>query len=299
MPFADKQGYVDAFLRHFDGFTPENELKMDALRPTADRWNFKAADEMLAFARTHRRRVRGHTLVWHSQVPRWVEERTWDRASLMAFLKDHIQTTVGRYRGQIAEWDVVNEAFDDDGSLRRTLWLDVIGPEYLELALRWAHEADPAAKLYINDFGNERDNAKSDGMLRVARELRDRGVPLSGIGFQSHLKTTWHPTSAELRANLARFTALGLDVHLTELDVGTSETSGSTAQRLGLQAAVYEQVTAACVATPRCTGVTVWGVSDLSTWLGSAEMPLLLDPAFAPKPALAAVERALRVPKGA
>lgn len=271
--------YAPTYLANFESMTPENEMKMDALQPARGSFSFATADAMVDWARARGKTVRGHTLVWHNQLPEWLTSRSWTRDELREVLREHVQSVVTHFRGRVAEWDVVNEPLEGDGTLRSNLWMDVIGPSYVEDALRWARAADPAARLYVNDFSTERLNAKSDGLLALAGDLRERSVPLDGVGFQTHVSTSWHPSPGELEVNLRRFAALGLDVGITELDVA------DLGHDLAAQAAVYRDVAAACRAVAACRGVTTWGISDAMTWLGSASAPLPFDASYAPKPA--------------
>jgi endo-1,4-beta-xylanase len=285
--------YADTFLRHFSALTPENEMKMEVLRPERGRWRFEPADRLVNLACANGKAVRGHTLVWHSQLPRWLMQHAWSREALRAYLRDYVHTVVGHYRGRVCEWDVVNEPLDEHGRLRRSLWRDVIGPHYVEDALRWAREADPSARLLINEHGVERANRKSDGLLALVRRLRDRGVPLDGVGFQMHVTTAAFPSEQELAAALARFAAADLEVQVTEMDVCTLETTASVAERLRVQADVYAHAARACAAQPRCTRFGVWGVSDAASWIGAERRPLLFDAAHQAKPAWTAVSGAL------
>ncbi len=229
--------YRDTFLREFDSLTAENEMKMQALRPRRGQYDFAATDELVRFARRNRTAVRGHTLVWGQALPLWlvdhgaleriglrlapialpalpnalgrlVGETTtmltgWRRDELMAVMKDHIRTVMRRYEGDIAEWYVVNEPMAQDGSLAPTAWRRFIGPDYVEQALRAARTADPEVKLFINDFAVEYPGAKLDGLVRLARDLVARGVPLDGIGLQSHTHILGTPTRRRWRARCA------------------------------------------------------------------------------------------------
>ena len=144
-----------------------------------------------------------------------------DAATLEPVLKQYVQTVVAHYRGKVDSWDVVNEPLNDDGTMRQNLWYRVIGPDYIALALQWARQADPNVELFINDYGAEKPSAKRDGLLRLVNDLRSRGVPLDGVGFQSHFTTSWFATRAELTGTLQQFARLGLHVEITELDVAT------------------------------------------------------------------------------
>jgi endo-1,4-beta-xylanase len=281
--------YVDTFLRHFRALTPENEMKMEVLRPQRARWRFAPADRLVGFARAHDKAVRGHTLVWHSQLPHWVMREPWSRDALRGYLRDYVHTVVGHFRGRVREWDVVNEPLDDHGRLRRSLWLEVIGPGYVADALRWAREADPAARLLINEHGVEWPNEKTQGLVALVRRLLAADVPLDGIGFQMHVTTAAFPSERQLAAGLRRFATLGLEVQITEMDVSTTETAGGVAGRLRAQADVYAQAARACAAEPRCARFGIWGVCDAASWIGAERRPLLFDTAYRAKPAWDAV----------
>jgi GH35 family endo-1,4-beta-xylanase len=285
---AAEPAYEGTVAREFDSLTPEYELKADQLLPQPGGWDFSTADLLLAWAESHGKELRGHTLVWHRALPAWMLARSWTRDELLAFLRSYVTTVVGRYRGRIAEWDVVNEALNDDGTWRRSLWYDVIGPDYVEAAFRFAREADPASRLWYNDYGAERANAKSDAILALAARLRGAGLA-DGVGFQAHLDAGVYPSKAELSANLARFAEAGIEVGITELDVSMASAPGTLDDKLRAQAGIYADVAAACRAQPACRRVTVWGVTDKYGWLGPGALPLPFDSSYAPKPAWAAL----------
>ncbi len=293
---AADPSYASTFSRSFDSLTPELELKLDRLLPAPQAYDWSAADDLLAYAEAHGKEVRGHALVWHRALPPWMTSRSWTRAELLAFLEAHVATTVGRYRGRIVEWDVVNEAFNDDGSWRRSLWYDVLGPGYVDAVFRFARQADPSARLYYNDYGVERANAKSDAVLALATRLRRAGL-LDGVGLQAHLDAGWHASAADLDANMARFAEAGVEIGITELDVAMSSLGGTAEERLRQQARIYAGVAAACQAQPACKRLTVWGVTDRYTWLTPADVPLLFDGSYAAKPAYEAVRAALAAPR--
>jgi endo-1,4-beta-xylanase len=277
--------------RAFDSVTPENEMKMEALQPERGEFAFEDADALVAWARERRKRVRGHTLVWHQQVPTWLGEEEWSAAELERVLAEHVRTVVARYRGRVSTWDVVNEPFTDRGAWRTDEgfpFLEVLGPRYAEIALRAARDADPDAKLVVNEIGAEMGGPKLDALVRMAEDFERRGVPLDGIGLEAHLTVGESPTRAGLRATIERLAALGLDVELTELDV--ADPQGDAAG----QARVYEDAAAACAAVARCRRVTVWGVSDRDSWLGAEQRPLPFDAQLRPKPAWWSLTGALR-----
>ena len=281
----------EAVDRGFDSVTPENEMKFEALHPERDEYTFEVADELVTWATDHRKRIRGHTLIWHQQVPKWLGDRRWEPAELERVLVDHVTTVVGRYRGRIDTWDVVNEPFTDAGQARSddgSPWLDTLGPRYVEIALRAARAADPDARLFVNEIGAELGGPKLGALVRMVRDLKARNVPIDGIGLESHLNARTPPSRARLRRTIERLAALDVDVEITELDVVQPDGP------LERQAEVYADVAAACASVPRCVRLTVWGVSDRDSWLGPDQRPLPFDSRLAPKPAWPALTGALK-----
>jgi endo-1,4-beta-xylanase len=247
----------------FGSLTPGNAMKWGTVEPTQGNFNWAEADQIVAFAQAHNQQVRGHTLVWHSQNPSWLTNGTWTSAQLSSLLQNHISTEVGRYKGEITAWDVVNEPFNEDGTYRSTLWYNGLGANYIAQALTWAHAADPAAKLYINDYNVEGVNAKSTALYNLVKSLKAAGVPVDGVGLQAHLILGQVP--ATLQQNIQRFADLGVDVAITELDVRMALPADST--KLAQQKADFKSVMAACVAVARCVNVTVWGFTDSDSWV--------------------------------
>ncbi|MEU6141308.1 endo-1,4-beta-xylanase [Streptomyces sp. NPDC047081] len=285
--------YGDIAGAQFNSLTPGNAMKWGSVEPAQGSFNWTEADQIVAFAQAHNQQVRGHTLVWHSQNPSWLTNGSWTSAQLGSLLQNHISTEVGRYKGRIAAWDVVNEPFNEDGTYRSTLWYNGLGADYIANALTWARAADPDARLYINDYNVEGVNAKSTALYNLVKDLKSRGIPIDGVGLQAHLILGQVP--ATLQQNIQRFADLGVDVAITELDVRMALPSDST--KLAQQAADYKSVLAACVAVTRCAGVTVWGFTDSDSWVPStfpgygAATPY--DENYAPKPAYYAIAQAL------
>ena len=250
--------------REFTSITAENEMKWDTVEPSPGSFNFAPADSIVAHASAHGQRMRGHTLVWHSQLPSWVSSIT-DADTLRRVMNNHITTTMTHYKGKIDAWDVVNEAFADgtSGQLRSSVFRNVLGTGFIEEAFRTARAADPAARLCYNDYNIEDWNAaKTQGTYNMVRDFRSRGVPIDCVGFQSHFGSGGPPSS--FQTTLSNFAALGVDVQLTELDIANA---GTTA---------YGNAVRACLNVPRCTGITVWGIRDSDSWR-AGENPLLFD----------------------
>ena len=286
--------YRTVLAREFSAVTPENAMKWASVEPTQGKFDWTAADEIVAFAAANGQQVHGHNLVWYNQVPSWLSSGSFKPDQLRVLLQAHISLEVSRFRGKIAAWDVVNEPFDDSGTLRDDVWSQALGPGYIADALRWAHAADPAAKLFINDYDIEGINAKSNAMYELVKSLKAAGVPIDGVGFQAHLEgTTGLP--GDFAANLQRFADLGVEVEVTELDVRLA--LPATTDLLARQAETYSRVVKACTAVTACIGVTVWGFTDKYSWVpgffqdeGAA---CLFDDNIAPKPAYQAVLNAL------
>ncbi len=289
-PLRFEPRYTDALKREFNMITPENVMKIAAIRPNRQTFNFNDADAVVNFAQANQMQVRGHTLVWYKDLPGWLAGGNFSRDDLINILREHIQTVVGHYKGRILAWDVVNEAVDDSGALRDSLWMRVIGPDYIEMAFRWAHEADPQALLFYNDYGGEGLGKKSDAIYGLVQDLLKRGVPINGVGLQMHVTLAKVPKPDEMKANIDRLAALGLQIHVTELDVDIRDGTGNTAQRLAAQASVYRDVATTCLGSPACKALVMWGFTDRYTWIGN--MPLPFDKSYRPKPAYMALVEA-------
>lgn len=284
--------YEQTLQDRFDVVVPENELKLPWIHPGQRTYDFAAADRLVAWAQANGKHVRGHTLIWGRELPAWMtdppQRLLWTRETLLAQMRDHITAVVQHFRsrfpGVVSEWDVVNEAFEDDGSYHDNLLLRVIGPDYVEKAFEYARQADPGALLFYNEYNADRPNPRSRAVLDMAADFRRRGIPLDGIGMQMHVATGGrHPSHDQLRGLMRAYADLGLVVELTELDVGTSQTPAPR-DPLGDQADVYRSLFGDCRAAPNCTAITVWGAADPYSWRGPGEKALLFDDAFRPKP---------------
>jgi len=309
--------------QQFNSISPENVLKWESVHPRPGAYDFGPADRYVAFGEQHGMFVIGHTLVWHNQTPRWVFEdadgKPVSRDTLIARMRDHILTVVGRYRGRVRGWDVVNEALNDDGSMRRTPWDTIVGDDYVALAFRFAHEADPGAELYYNDYSVE-NAAKRQGVVALIRRLQAEGVPVTGVGIQGHYRLDW-PSPEQLDTTIAAFAALGVKVMITELDVDVLPSAfRQTGADVALHAAARPELNPWPAALPdsmqqalarryatlfgvfvehagEISRVTFWGVTDAGSWKnnwpvpGRTNYPLLFDRQGRPKPAFDAVLR--------
>jgi endo-1,4-beta-xylanase len=286
-------GYRAELAREFSSVTPENAMKWEVTEPHRGRFDFSDADRIVDFARAHDMRVRGHVLVWHEQNPGWLARGHFSRAELIAILRDHILRVVGRYRGRVASWDVVNEAVGDDGGLRPSLWLKRIGPEYIPLAFRFAHEADPAATLFYNEIGAEGLGGKSDTVYALLKALRERGIPVGGVGFQGHFTLDGPPPT--FRKNMERFAALGLRIAISEADVRVR--LPASIDELRVQGDVFGTTLADCLAVSACRSFTVWGFTDRYSWVADNQpgygAATVSDHELNPKPAYRAVQELL------
>ncbi len=299
--------HADLVKKHFNSVTPTNALKWSRTEPTEGRFDFTDADAIVGFAKANGIKVRGHTLVWHQQTPPWVfrdpagrpmTPTPANKALLLSRLEHHIRVVVGRYRGRIAAWDVVNEPLADDGSMRNSPWYQIAGLDYVADAFRTAHAADPGAEMCVND-ANLTDPVRRDGMLRLVRRLRHDGVPVDCVGNQMH-STIDSPSAADTTAAIDAFAGLGVDQQITELDIsvyadGTSSYADIPTGLLARQAARYQALFGAFRSRrAHISSVTLWGLADDDTWLDSYpirrhDAPLLFDRQLRPKPAFWAV----------
>ena len=257
---ADPQ-YRPIINNEFTSITAGNGMKWDSTEPTLGQFNFSRGDEIVSIARANGEAIRGHTLVWHQQTPTQVQNL--NATDLRAAMQNHITTVVTHYRGQLASWDVVNEAFNDDGTMRQSFWLQKLGTTYIADAFRAARAADPNVKLYYNDFNIEGLGAKSDAVFTMAQSLKQQGL-IDGVGFQTHLAVQFgFPT--QMQQNLQRFADLGLDVAITELDVRMQLPPDTN--KVNTQNTFYRNVVNACLAVTRCVGITEWGFTDKYSWI--------------------------------
>jgi endo-1,4-beta-xylanase len=318
----DQRG--DALIEsQFNSISPADVLKWERVHPQPDKYDFDLPDKYVAFGQEYHMFTVGHVLIWHNQTPDWVfhdsKGNLLSRDALLERMRDHISTVVRRYKGKIKSWDVVNEALNEDGTMRQSLWYKIIGPDYIEKAFQYAHEADPQAQLIYNDYSLENE-PKRNGAIALIKKLKAEGIPISCVGLQGHDNLTW-PTAEQQDATISAFAALGVKVAITELDMDvlppawnqpTADVTLSIKQNPalnpyvnGLPDSVEQQLATHYAELFRIfvkhrdavERVTFWNVTDAGSWLndwpvkGRTSYPLLFDRKGQPKPAYDAVIR--------
>ncbi len=254
--------------RNFNLIVPENTMKWKLLRPTKAFWNWSDMDKLVDFAEENGIAMKGHTFVWHQQNPPYVDGLK-NRDEAAALLTEQITTVMTRYRGRIREYDVANEVLNEDGSMRNTVWLRTIGPEYLDIAFRTAREADPGARLILNDYNNEyAGQAKADAFYELVKALKGRGVPIDGVGLQLHLMAKYPLNGDALKKTIARFRDLGLFVSFSEVDVRIE--LPVTAEKEAAQAAIYEGLLGIAKSEAGAGNFVLWGYTDAKSWIPAA-----------------------------
>lgn len=294
-----EDAYASTLVREFNMVEPENGMKWGAIRPDQKTFNFKSGDQVVAFAQAHRMKVRGHCLMWQKYNPAWLMSGHFTPEQLSDLLREHINTVMKHYAGQVFAWDVVNEAFDAPGGFEHSIWYDSPGigkagkgTAFLEQAFRWAREADPKALLFYNDYDAEGLNAKSNAIYAMVKDFKLRGVPIDGVGLQAHIFNLSTKEISAIDDNIARLTALGLAVHITEMDVGLPlDSTGNLVNHADLmkQADIYRFVAQACFQQGGCSAFQVWGFTDKYSWIpdytkGRKGKALIFDENYAPKP---------------
>jgi endo-1,4-beta-xylanase len=303
--------FQELVLEHFDALTAENAMKWERIHPAPDRWDWAPADALVDFANAHDMYLTGHTLVWHQQTPDWVFEdpdgRPASRALVLERMREHIETIVGRYRGRVHSWDVVNEAIDEDGSMRDSPWRRLVGDDFVEKAFELAHAADPDALLFYNDYNMFKPGRRS-GTIELVRRLRAAGIPIHGIGMQGHFRIDYPETLDDVEASILAFAELDVDIAITELDVSVLPapdptdggaditdrhdydtrmnpfTAGLSAEAEAAFSARYLELFRIFLEhSDAITRVTFWGVHDGRSWRnhwpirGRTDYPLLID----------------------
>ena len=293
-PLANETAYRTIAATEFNQVTAENAMKWDATEPNQNQFTYTQADQVVAFARANNQIVHGHTLVWHSQTPGWVQGL--NATAMRSAMQNHIANVVGRYANDpiVQSWDVVNEVFDDNGNFRSSFWFNTLGSGFIADAFRAARTADADARLCINDYNVEGVNSKSTAMFNLVQSLRSQGVPIDCVGFQSHLAVQFGFPS-QVAQNVARFAGLGVQVRFTELDVRIP--LPSDANEIATQNQYYTNIINACLGSSACAGVTIWGFTDKYSWVpdtfqGQGEA-LIYDANYNPKADYTAVNTAL------
>lgn len=310
-PIEQPGPYRDTVLTEYNLLAPGNAMKFSVIHPAADRYNFSGADTIVGLAAANGLVVEGHVLVWHKQLPTWVTSQLTStdysncsgigaatRESLRTILRDHITAVVARYRGKVLMWDVVNEAFDDGSRpmRRNTIWQCALGPTYIDSAFVWTRRADPAVRLFYNDYGAEGTGVKADSVYNLVTSLRRNGVPIDGVGLQLHgalssssAKDFQGPTATSVGQNMDRLIGLGVEVQITEMDI---KLKNPTKAMREAQGHIFADMLGVCLARPRCTAFVTWGFTDLWTWDNPAyptaagwTEPLPFDKNYAHKPA--------------
>lgn len=295
---GDTDPHAQLTAKHFNMLVAENAMKPESLQPTEGNFTFDNADKIVDYAIAHNMKMRGHTLLWHNQVPDWFFQDPSDpskpasRDLLLQRLKTHITTVLGHFKTKydsqnpIIGWDVVNEVLDDNGNLRNSKWLQIIGPDYIEKAFEYAHEADPSMKLFINDYNIENNGVKTQAMYDLVEKLKSEGVPIDGIGMQMHINI--NSNIDNIKASIEKLASLGVKIQVTELDMNMNGNVSNEA--LLKQARLYKQLFDLFKAEKQyITAVVFWGVSDDVTWLSKPNAPLLFDSRLQAKPAYWAI----------
>lgn len=304
---ADEPAYANTVAQQSNLLVAENAMKWHALRPSVDKYNFAPADAILAFANAHGQRLRGHNLCWHEALPDWFQS-TATHENARRLLTDHIQHVAGHFAGKLHSWDVVNEAIDvKDGRpdcMRKSPWLELIGPDYIEIAFRTARMADSSALLTYNDYGIELDTPdqtqKRNQVLALARRLRLKGVPIHAVGVQSHLTAGEGMPGSGLRDFIRELRALDLQVFITEMDVSDHKLAGSVPERDAAVAKIYGDYLNLVLAEPNVSAVLTWGITDKYSWLnhhhqradGQQQRCLPFDADYQPTPTFFAMRNA-------
>jgi endo-1,4-beta-xylanase len=294
----------------FNMIVAGNEMKPDATEPQRNVFSFTKGDILVEYAETYDMAVRGHCLLWHQQLPAWinagltdgVDNGLYSRDTLLSILENHITTLVTHWKGKVREWDVVNEVFEGDGSLRESIWKQVIGDDYIDSAFVWAHRADPDALLFILEYGAEAINSKSDGLYAKCQELIGKGIPIHGVGMQCHF-TKGDINFFSVEQYMKRLTNLGLLVSITELDIRIPVEEFSTGSALQAQAEEYGQLMSLFLDCESCPSFVVWAFSDADSWIpahtnGTHGQACIYNAKYEPKPAYYAILDTLKARNG-
>ncbi|MHA8065786.1 endo-1,4-beta-xylanase [Aquirufa sp. ROCK2-A2] len=281
----ENEAYRAIAIDEFTSITAENHMKMMLVHPESERFDFSKADEIVHFAQATNKRIHGHTLVWHNQVPQWMKDFQGDQKAWEELLKTHIKTVVQHFKGKVAGWDVVNESFLDDGSLRPTIWADHI-PDYIAKSFQWAHEADSSAILFYNDYGQDGNPKKMQAILSLVRELKQRNIPIHGLGLQMHINV--HAKKEDIEKVIKESVQTGLVIHFSELDIAVNPKNqvefiyDALAQSKQNDLFTFVFKSYQSIPSKQQYGITFWNISDKDSWLRGyfkrpKEYPLLFD----------------------
>jgi endo-1,4-beta-xylanase len=284
-----QNAYSQLIVQEFSSITAEYEMKQNIVHATPSTYNWGPADAIVSYAEARGLRVHGHALVWHSAIPGWLSNFSGTQAEFDSLMKGYIQAFVGRYKGKVASWDVVNEAFEDgSGAYRNSLFRQKMGADYIAKCFQWAHEADPDAKLFYNDYGAEYDAPKRAAIVAMIQDFQARGIPIHGFGFQMHISYKG-PSLSTLTQAVEVLKNTGLLIHFSELDIRANpdkDLSDLSLERAQAQEAKYKEIAALHKSLPAAQqfGITVWGLKDDESWLinfwGNPEWALLFDKNF-------------------
>ncbi|WP_316833099.1 endo-1,4-beta-xylanase [Pedobacter aquatilis] len=289
--------YRNLVIKEFNSITAENAMKFAALHPAKDTYTWSDADYLVDLAKANGMRIHGHTLNWYKSLPDWVNNFQGTTAEWENLLKNHIQTVVGHFKGKVSSWDVVNEAINDDGTIRNSIWVQKLGVDYIGRAFRYAHEADPDALLFYNDYGHEYGPTKRTAILNLVNDLKSEGIPVDGIGLQMHTRVT--QADANLATAISTAAATGLKIHISEIDIALNPDNNPsltyTPALAEQQAAKYKAIVKAYNALPKAQqyGITQWNVTDADSWIPSnynrPDWPLPFDNQYKRKAAYQAI----------
>lgn len=284
--------YKTIAIKQFNSITPENIFKPEFIHPEPKVFNWAEADSLTAFCLINNKRIHGHTLIWHQQLPNWILNFEGTKKDWEELMKHHILTVVKHFKNNVQAWDVVNEAFNEDGTLRNTIWKQKIGEDYIEKAFLFAREADPKALLFYNDFNLESNPTKLNGVINLLNSLKNKGVKVDGVGVQMHV-STYYPESSQIAKALEEIAANNYKVHVSELDISVNPLGKDIMANESLliqQANLLANIIIHYNQLPKHLqyGITFWGISDKNSWIRSyynrEDYPLLYDDAYLPKP---------------
>lgn len=305
-PQLAEKPYASTLATQYNMVEAEDAMKWWVLRPDVSTYDFHQGDEIVRFGRIHHMKVRGHCLVWGRNNPAWLAEGHFTERQLSRLLREHINRVMQHYAGEVFAWDVVNEALDENGNVRDSIWYNQPGigmaregTDYIAQAFRWAHRADPQALLFYNEAEGEGMNRKSDAIYTMMKDFKRRHVPIDGVGLQLHVPSLDMDADAlaqEISRNIRRLASLGLQVHITELDVSAplDAAGNSRSEDLFRQAEIYRKIVRACLDEPTCTAIQTWGFTDKYSWIGSHSRgargrALPFDRSYEAKPAYQAI----------